>query len=128
MFSAVTSSSLVDLVTQNRTPTNGIDTRTRARSDSNDDDDDDDDEFWMSWSELFESKTKQEEESIASSSPAVPIQAQAHAAVGLSNVPLEILQQCVEPVLKGLRQIDGEALLHLERTTEKEGGVRLDHG
>eukprot|EP00527_Entomoneis_sp_CCMP2396_P003839 CAMPEP_0198144030 /NCGR_PEP_ID=MMETSP1443-20131203/12369_1 /TAXON_ID=186043 /ORGANISM="Entomoneis sp., Strain CCMP2396" /LENGTH=298 /DNA_ID=CAMNT_0043807355 /DNA_START=12 /DNA_END=908 /DNA_ORIENTATION=- len=44
---------------------------------------------------------------------------------GLSHVPIEILAKCVIPVLEGLRSIDAESLLELERAHQ---GAVLDEG
>ena len=44
---------------------------------------------------------------------------------GLNHVPVEVLAKCVRPVLEGLRSIDAESLLELERTPK---GAVLDRG
>lgn len=41
----------------------------------------------------------------------------------LSNVSVEELQACLQPILSGLEQLDSEALLHLDRVPS--GGARL---
>ena len=46
----------------------------------------------------------------------------------LSNVPMEVLQQCVKPVLDGLQGIDAESLLELDRTNSPETGAILCKG
>jgi len=45
---------------------------------------------------------------------------------GLSSVSTETLQQCLQPILDGLANIDAEALMHLERVSS--GGTRLCNG
>jgi hypothetical protein len=45
---------------------------------------------------------------------------------GLAHVPVEVLSKCVRPVMEGLRSIDAESLLELERATE--GGATLADG
>jgi len=45
---------------------------------------------------------------------------------GLSNVSVEQLQHCLQPVLAGLEQLDPETLLQLDRV--QSGGARLRDG
>jgi len=45
---------------------------------------------------------------------------------GLSNISVEELNQCLQPVLAGLQQLDPESLLQLERV--QSGGARLRDG
>lgn len=37
---------------------------------------------------------------------------------GLAHVPLEVLQQCVKPILEGLQRLDAELLLKLDRVAD----------
>ena len=47
---------------------------------------------------------------------------------GLSDVPLEVLQGCLKPLLNILERIDAESFLELDRTSRNEAGAVVEKG
>jgi hypothetical protein len=47
---------------------------------------------------------------------------------GLVNIPQAVLQQCIEPVMQALADLDAMALLHLEECSPDESGPRISDG